>query len=67
MIYETMLEHSSGINRMEAFYALKSVDDMDVASFNAERWFDDLNVSGYGPVFQLEIDERWLDDLDKAA
>lgn len=68
MIYDTMSEHLSETHRTEAFYdTLKSVGTMDLASFNVESWFDDLFVTGYGPDYEIQIDESWLDDMDEAA
>jgi hypothetical protein len=68
MNFDNVPEHASETHRIEAFYnALKSVGDMDATTLRGESWFDDLYTDECGPIFDLEIDDCWMDDLDEAA
>ena len=68
MIVNTLLEHSSETNRIGAFYNdLKSVGGMDVNSFHAGYWVDDIYDIAYDQEYDMSGADEWRDDLDEAA
>jgi hypothetical protein len=68
MNVENLLEDSTEKHRIESFYnALKSVGDMDSKSLHDASWFDDLYANEQSSLYEMHVDESWLDDLDEAA
>jgi hypothetical protein len=68
MIAGSLLDHSSDTHKIEALYkALRLIGEIDVKPVRGESWFDDLYDADYGPEYEIQSDESWMDDLDEAA
>jgi hypothetical protein len=68
MQVDTNFEQSIETYQNSVLYdALKSIGPMDIKSVHTENWFDDFDVTIYGPEIEFDDETSWMDDLDEAA